>query len=93
MMNYSWPGNIRELENIIERAITLCDSKMIYPEHINIIEESSGMTLKEQLNRVEKEILEKSLLEHSGNKLLVMKNLGISKSVFYEKLKKYQIGE
>ncbi|MFV0518005.1 MAG: sigma-54 interaction domain-containing protein [Aminipila sp.] len=93
ILNHNWPGNVRELENVIERAITLCDSNLIYPEHINIPDEKIGapITLKERIQLAEKEILESSLDEYSGDKQKVIEVLGVSKSVFYEKLKRYGI--
>lgn len=94
ILQYNWPGNVRELENIIERAITLCDSKLIYPEHINNIEQESQvvtMTLKERVQEAEKRILENALKEYSGDKQKVITELGVSKSVFYDKLKRYEI--
>lgn len=93
IVNYNWPGNVRELENVIERAITLCDSNLIYPEHINILEAQPQMSMnfKERVQQAEKEILESALKEYSGDKQKIIEELGISKSVFYDKLKRYDI--
>lgn len=93
IMHYNWPGNVRELENVIERAITLCDSNLIYPEHINIVEAQPQMAInfKERVQQAEKEILESALKEYSGDKQKIIEELGISKSVFYDKLKRYDI--
>ena len=94
MMHYSWPGNVRELENVMERAITVCDSPLIYSEHILIEEDvSRSMTLKEQLEREERRILAETLALNHYKRRETMEALGLSKSVFYEKLKKYQLGE
>lgn len=90
LLAYSWPGNVRELQNVIERAITLCDSELIYSEHIDIAVESAGpATLKELLAIEESRILRGSLLRCNGDKHQVMAELGLSKSVFYEKCKKH----
>lgn len=86
---YDWPGNVRELENIVERAITLCDSKIIYKEHLQIMPTGRGNTLKELLEYEEKKIIENALIKNNGNNNLVMKELGISKTNFYDKIKKY----
>lgn len=94
MMNYSWPGNVRELENVMERAVTICDSPLIYSEHILIEEDMNhAMTLKEQLEREERRIIAESLANNRYKRRETMEELGLSKSVFYEKLKKYQLGE
>jgi len=93
IMHYNWPGNVRELENVIERAITLCDSNLIYPEHININEaqNQSILNFKERVQLAEKEILLNALKEYSGDRQRIIEELGISKSVFYDKLKRYNI--
>lgn len=93
IMHYNWPGNVRELENVIERAITLCDSNLIYPEHINIMEiqPQTVMNFKKRVQLAEKEILKNALKQYSGDKQKIMEELGISKSVFYDKLKRYGI--
>lgn len=91
LLRYSWPGNVRELENIIERAITLCETNWIYPEHINIsgLSHPMGTSMKDQLQEAEKKILSDALIRANGNKTAAMQDLEMSKSVFYEKLKKY----
>lgn len=90
LVSYHWPGNVRELQNVIERAITLCDSGLIYSEHIDIESEPVyNVTLKEQLAIEECRILKGALLRSNGDKHLVMEELGLSKSVFYEKCKRY----
>lgn len=91
MVSYSWPGNVREMENAIERAVTLCDSKTIYSEHLKIGNGNVDTTLKALLAKEEAKILESSLLKFNGDKQKAMTELGVSKSVFYEKLKKYGI--
>lgn len=91
LLNYNWPGNVRELENIIERAVTLCDSNMIYPEHITIDTEEIHPTLKQLMEETEKNALLSVLDAFKGNKQLAMQNLGLEKSAFYQKLKKYKI--
>ena len=89
MMRYSWPGNVRELENVTERAITICDSPVIYSEHILIHDdEEEGKTLKEQLLKEEKRIIAEALTRNKGSRQKAMEELGLSKTVFYEKLKK-----
>ncbi len=92
LLRYNWPGNVRELENIIERAITLCETNWIYPEQININDFSQAATsMQEQMQEAEKKILKDALIRANGNKAQAMKDLGMSKSVFYEKLKKHAI--
>lgn len=91
IMSYNWPGNVRELENCIERAVVLCESNLIYPEHLNILSGEKQKTFKEQIEEEEIRIIRTYLDRTNGDKLKAAKELNISKSVFYEKLKKYNI--
>ena len=89
MMGYDWPGNVRELENIIERAITVCDGHVVYSEHLMIAQQiKTAKTLKEKLEIEEKRIITDTLFKNNDDKKKTMDELGLSKSVFYEKLKK-----
>lgn len=92
IMNYSWPGNIRQLENVIERAIALCDTNLIYPEHINIsVDTKEDISLKYILHKAEKEAIEEAIIKYGKNKNLIMQKLNISKSALYDKINKYNI--
>lgn len=91
MLSYGWPGNVRELENVIERAITLCETSLIYPEHISIAGQKVPRTMKELLSQEERHILQEALIRCRGDKHQVMAELELSKSVFYEKCKRYDI--
>lgn len=91
LISYSWPGNIRELENVIERAITLCESSIIYSEHLHIGKGDAPVTMKEILAKEEARILETTLMKYKGDKQKAMEELDMSRAVFYDKLKKYGI--
>lgn len=91
LLSYDWPGNIRELENVLERAVALSASDIIYEEHIHLEQEPVRMTLKEQLKAEEKRIIQRTLAQCGGNRGAAMERLGLSKTVFYGKLKEYNI--
>lgn len=95
LQTYSWPGNIRELENVMEAAIHLTNGEIITVESLpDYIHDSSvyplgKRKLKEILDETERRVLQQSLVKYNHDKLLAAKALGISKSTMYEKLKKY----
>ncbi|ADZ92733.1 sigma-54-dependent Fis family transcriptional regulator [Marinomonas mediterranea] len=107
MIAYNWPGNIRELENVIEAAFyTSHDRKIplsLLPAQLSQTDHStpknqtskgiiqSTGSLKEQLNLAEKNIINAALIECGDNRTKAAKKLGISKSTFYEKLDKHGI--
>ena len=92
LLSYDWPGNIRELENVLERAVALSESDIIYAEHIRLESEPVKLTLKEQLKAEEKRIIQQTLAQCGGSRIAAMERLGLSKTVFYGKLKEYQLG-
>lgn len=96
LSKYSWTGNVRELENILERAISLSDSNIIYSKNIifdnkDMKEENTKGSLKENLEQAEKDIIIKSLRINQGSVKKVMEELNIGKTTFYEKVKKYNL--
>jgi len=104
LQGYDWPGNIRELENLIERAVVLADGDTLsvndFPKEIREpgraaagagIAENDGGSLSEALGDIEKEKLKKALEEASGNKSVAARSLGLKRSTFISKLKKYQL--
>ncbi|SHH67850.1 PAS domain S-box-containing protein [Caloranaerobacter azorensis DSM 13643] len=100
--SYDWPGNIRELENVIERAINLLDSDLIIkPEHLpeKITKNKTkkyfyeGKGLKNIIEEIEKEIILKCLEENDWNKNKVAKILGISRVGLYKKIERYNLNK
>lgn len=100
LMNYDYPGNIRELENIIERGVALATGNTLEPGHlpedlqfikIKTFRKKEGRypTLEEQ----EKEYILWVLKEVGGNKSLAAEILGIDRVSLWRKLKKYGIEE
>ena len=92
LLAYNWPGNIRELENVLENAVALSESELIYAEHIHLEGTAPApLTLKERLKREERRILRQTLAQCGGSRVKAMELLGLSKTVFYGKLKEYQL--
>jgi PAS domain S-box-containing protein len=95
LVKYTWPGNARELENVIERAMNLVDmgasidvehlpEKIIGNQYSNNIK-----NLKDILSKAEKEAIVESMRITNGNKTKAASLLGIGRTTLYEKLEKY----
>ncbi len=101
LASYSWPGNARELENIIERAVILSDG-VIKPGHLGITSninfetlDEIGVTLPQIVQRAvrkaEEEQIKRVLAETSGNKTKAAKILGVSYKTLLVKVKEYNL--
>jgi transcriptional regulator with PAS, ATPase and Fis domain len=89
---YDWPGNIRELENVIERAFNMADGRVIQVDDIpeNIVGKSvETLSYKAQMEEFEQMVLKRALDENKGHKVNAAKSLKMGKTAFYEKAKKY----
>ena len=100
MQNYNWPGNIRELENVIEMAVNLC-SDCIEAEHLSReVRDSLTNPLADQedevilsLEEMEKRQIIKALLYYKGNISQTANVLEIGRTTLYRKMKKYDLFE
>lgn len=97
LQSYHWPGNIRELQNVIQAAVYLSNGETIYPNALppqvkkgNKIYSTASRTLAELMEEVERSILMDTLSQYP-NKREAATVLGLSKSTFYEKIKKYEL--
>lgn len=101
LLNYPWPGNIRELRNVVERMVILAEDNMILLDHLppsvkrkKIVAEEVGdgdSTLTDITDRTEKEIILHALEESGGDKSKAAKRLGIPRSTLYYKMRKLDI--
>ena len=101
LMDYDWPGNIRELENVIERAAILCRNSTIEPVDLSLPHAGSSLPVggssEEKLGtaiplkEVERLHIEGVLRRFRGNKAESAKILGISLKTLYTKIQQYQI--
>ena len=101
LVKYNYPGNVRELENIIERAVVLTRGKLItlndLPMNIKGFKEEKTLavlgegTLTDQVEALEKQLIYDALQESSGNQTKAGKLLGLTERNLRYKLKKYNI--
>jgi len=102
LCSYHWPGNIRELENEIQRlVIQVNDGEIVGPEHLspqirrveNLVERVAPPrgTLKEMMEHVERWLLTQALKEHGNNKTQTAAALGITREGLHKKLSRYTI--
>ncbi len=99
LLQYPWPGNIRQLEGSVERAVHMSEGKTLVPEDFGI----SGLTKPSTVSNgafgnaqtladIEKQALETTLDRCKGNICQTARVLGISRPTIYRKLKRYGIG-
>ena len=94
MLNYDWRGNVRELENVIERAVIFADGGELGVENLPFaagIEDDVGEDLKEAVRQFERQHLIASLRRHGYDKALTARQLGIGVSSLYRKLDEMNI--
>lgn len=100
LMAYDWPGNIRELENVMERAVILCGiDGIIDARHLPVwLQQSPGLeqclpvhgaTLEESMRVLEKRLIVEALQEHGGNMSRAAQQLGITERIMGLRMKKY----
>ncbi len=106
LLSHNYPGNIRELEHLIERSLIFCDEDTIYPEHFNLSfsnfksdyqpSNDLSINIKKPMSEcsaeeIEKLHIEAVLRQNNWNREESAKILGISKKTLYTKIKKYNL--
>jgi two-component system response regulator HydG len=96
IMTYDWPGNIRELENAVERAVALGSGPILHvgdlPSNLQYVSSEKSVDVDElmPLETLERRAIFRALQETAGDKLAAARLLGIGKTTLYRKLKQYE---
>lgn len=100
LLQYNWPGNIRELENVVERLIYISEGNVIrvddLPNHIRQLGEAGLIEfgqrpLKQAVQELEKEMIMKALKNTNNNRQKAAAILGMPRATLYQKLKEYDL--
>lgn len=102
LQGYAWPGNVRQLENVIERAVILTKNATIavedLPDNVRSLADAQGgdgdgriLPLKTALERPEREIILRALRTFGGSRHATADALGINRTTLYKKMKRYSI--
>jgi len=95
LRKFDWPGNVRQLQNEVQRAVLMCEGKQVDVQDLSISaprvetpEDETNLTLMEAMER---NTIVQMLKETGGNKLETAKRLGIGRQTLYNKIKAYGI--
>jgi transcriptional regulator with PAS, ATPase and Fis domain len=89
LRRHEWPGNVRELRNVLERALIMCDGPVIDVEHL-ALRATMALPLSSitDLGILEQKAVERAMRDSNGNKVRAAKQLGISRTMLYGRLRK-----
>ncbi|QBP40606.1 sigma-54 interaction domain-containing protein [Paenisporosarcina antarctica] len=97
LQSYHWPGNVRELQNVIQAAVYLAEDEIIepsvLPEQLKLARRKSlnqFVNLQDAIEDLERTMIQE-LLEDEKDKRVIAKQLGLSRSTLYEKIKKHNL--
>ena len=91
LLDYNYPGNIRELENIIERSMIMTKDHIMNEDYFAFIDKESMIEKKGTLKEMEKELVIKCLIQNNSNRTKTATDLGISRRNLQNKIKIYKI--
>lgn len=104
LQNYSYPGNVRELENMVKRAVLMARGRVLMPEHFAVITSSRNvqderpqeigllaLPFHKAVSELERRLLEKAIREADGNKSEAANRLQINRRLLYKKMEEHKI--
>lgn len=94
LQNYSWPGNIRELQHSLERAVIIADGERIRAEDVIAKREPRPARAVElNIARLEEQAIKRAIAQYEGNLTRVAKALGLGRTTLYRKMEKYGLSD
>lgn len=99
ILNYEWPGNIRELKNLVQKAALICQEELINPKHFDLpvqgelsnLQNQCRLDLESSTAEIKKHKIAEALDLCSNNKTKAAEMLGISRRHLYREMKKYKL--
>jgi two-component system response regulator FlrC len=93
LLQHDWPGNVRELRNALERAAILCEGGLITAQHLSLQprQHSPVSSFETNLNRVERDLVERVLRDCGWNRSEAARRLGLSRTQLYVRMRKYDV--
>ena len=94
LTSYYWPGNIRELQHTVEKAVIMSTDNFIRPEDLMVqqhLQHDESSEYSFNLMQHEKMLIEKALKKFNGNMSKTARELGINRSTLYEKIRKHEL--
>jgi DNA-binding NtrC family response regulator len=96
--SYGWPGNVREIKNVIHRAVVMCSGEVLLPEHLpkrlfsrRPIPPMVSIRIGSSLEEAESEMIAQTLIWTNNNRLRTAAILGITRRTLYNKISKYKL--
>ena len=86
---HPWEGNIRELQNVIEKAVIMCDDNIIAHNHLELHKSSRPLSENQTLEEMERQTIAHAIAQCGGNLSQVAQQLGITRQTLYNKIKRY----
>jgi DNA-binding NtrC family response regulator len=104
LQNYSYPGNVRELENMVERAVLMARGRVLMPKHFLAKTDNNGggdphrlevdllsLPFHKSVAELERRLIEKAIQDAGGNKSEAANRLQINRRLLYNKIEEYKI--
>jgi transcriptional regulator with PAS, ATPase and Fis domain len=92
LQNYHWPGNIRELEHIIERAVIITEADEIAPSDLHFSSkkfDTAAPIVSLNIEETERSLIKNAMDKHQGNISKASKDLGLTRAALYRRLEKF----